>query len=251
MAKPQQYTAFGESKSLAEWSQDDRCKVSRSILRKRVSKEGRALEEAMTTPPGTGQGPRKPRRKYKAFGEEKTAGAWARDERCVVTQQSLNYRLKVLDWPIEKAMTWPAWKPEGEGQYTAFNETKTLSEWAQDQRCIVSRDTLSDRVRNKHWSLEKALTTPKDTRPLSTITATTTVDRDGTTHSMKVPGYEAFGRVLPAKEWATQTGLSTATVRKYAKANQLGEHLTQLGWHPGKPPLKKHTSVADPKPRKR
>ncbi len=246
-----QYTAFGESKGLAEWSQDDRCKVSRSLLRKRVTKEGTALEEAMTTPPKTGHGPRKPRKKYGAFGEEKTAGTWARDERCVVTLQSLYYRLNVLGWPIEKAMTWPTWKPEVEDQYTAFNETKTLSEWAQDQRCIVSRDTLSDRVRNKHWSLEEALTTPKATRPLGPITATTTVDREGTTHSMKVPGYEAFGLVLPAKEWATQTGLSNSTVRKYAKANQLGEHLAQLGWRPGKPPLRKHASVADPKPRKR
>ncbi|MFJ2116135.1 hypothetical protein ACIOEX_30335, partial [Streptomyces sp. NPDC087850] len=220
-----QYTAFDESKSLAEWSQDDRCKVSHSTLYKRVSQEGRALEEAMTTPPGTGQGPRKPRRKYKAFGEAKTVGAWARDERCVVTHQSLRHRLNVLGWPIERALTWPAWRPEGEDQYTAFNETKTLSEWAEDQRCIVSRDTLSDRVRNKRWSLQEALTTPKAERPLGPITATTTVDREGTTHSMKVPGYEAFGLVLPAKEWAAQTGLSDSTVRKYAKANQLGEHL--------------------------
>ncbi|GHB51917.1 hypothetical protein GCM10010331_44330 [Streptomyces xanthochromogenes] len=240
-----QYTAFDESKSLAEWSRDARCRVSLPTLYKRVRKENVPLEEAMTTPPKTGHGPRKPRKTYTAFSEAKTAGAWARDERCIVTPQSLNYRLKVLGWPIEKAMTWAAWKPQSEDQYTAFDETKSLSDWAQDPRCVVDRYTLGDRVRNKEWSLEEALTTPKAERPLGPITAATTVTREGTTHNMTVKGYEAFDLVLSAKEWAEQTGLSVSTVRKYAKANQLGAHLTQLGWCPGKPPLRKRTSVAD------
>ncbi|WP_159048648.1 hypothetical protein [Streptomyces sp. NRRL F-4489] len=230
MAK--QYTAFDESKSLAEWSRDERCQVSLPTLYKRVRKENVPLEEAMTTPPKTGHGPRKPRKTYTAFGEAKTAGAWARDERCIVTPQSLNYRLKVLGWPIEKAMTWTAWKPEDEDQYTAFDETKTLSEWTQDQRCTVDRYTLRDRVRHRKWSLEKALTTPKPERPLGPITAATTVTREGMTHSMTVRGYEAFGLVLPAKEWAKRTGLSVSTVRKYANANELEKHLTQLDWNP-------------------
>ncbi|WP_409238412.1 hypothetical protein [Streptomyces sp. PA5.6] len=191
----------------------------------------------MTTLPKTGHGPRKPRKIYRAFGEAKTAGAWARDERCIVTTQSLNYRLKVLGWPIEKAMTWTAWKPEDKDLYTAFDETKTLSDWTQDQRCVVDRYTLRDRVLHKRWSLEEALTTPKVERPLGPITAATTVTRGGMTHSRTVNGYEAFGLVLPAKEWAAQTGLSVATVRKYA--NELEKHLTQLGWSRGKPPVAK------------
>lgn len=43
---------------------------------------------------------------------------------------------------------------------TAFGETKTLSNWSRDSRCIVSYYVLYDRIHKLGWSLEDALTKP-------------------------------------------------------------------------------------------
>lgn len=42
---------------------------------------------------------------------------------------------------------------------TAFGETKTLIEWAEDERCVVAYGTLKNRVR-KGWDGERLITTP-------------------------------------------------------------------------------------------
>lgn len=41
---------------------------------------------------------------------------------------------------------------------TAFGETKCLSEWAEDSRCVVNLPTLETRIRRAGWSPERALT---------------------------------------------------------------------------------------------
>lgn len=41
--------AFGETKTIAEWSRDDRCKVSQAALRQRLRRMGWDPEEAITT----------------------------------------------------------------------------------------------------------------------------------------------------------------------------------------------------------
>jgi hypothetical protein len=46
---------------------------------------------------------------------------------------------------------------------TAFGETKTLAEWGRDSRCMVSYDTLCQRLNQKRptrWSPEEAISTP-------------------------------------------------------------------------------------------
>lgn len=55
--------------------------------------------------------------------------------------------------------------PGGRGRapvlHLAFNERKTISEWAEDYRCVVSLATLRQRLYAKNqWSLEQAITTP-------------------------------------------------------------------------------------------
>ncbi len=45
-------------------------------------------------------------------------------------------------------------------RYEYSGESKLLSEWAQDARCVVSLSALEQRVQKSHWTLEKALTTP-------------------------------------------------------------------------------------------
>jgi hypothetical protein len=43
---------------------------------------------------------------------------------------------------------------------TAFGETKSISLWARDERCAVSRQALWSRLELCGWSPEKAITTP-------------------------------------------------------------------------------------------
>ena len=42
---------------------------------------------------------------------------------------------------------------------TAFGETKSLKDWAEDERCKVSYGALHDRIRNLGWDAERAITT--------------------------------------------------------------------------------------------
>lgn len=46
----QLHAAFGESKTLSDWSKDERCAVAFSVLRSRVIENGWALERAVSTP---------------------------------------------------------------------------------------------------------------------------------------------------------------------------------------------------------
>lgn len=44
--------------------------------------------------------------------------------------------------------------------YTAFGETKTLTNWSRDPRCVVSNAALTLRIKRRGWEVERALTTP-------------------------------------------------------------------------------------------
>lgn len=92
--------AFGEEKTLVEWSRDERCKVSRECLYERLS-NGWNPQKAITKKPG--------RRNilFKAFGEEKTAKQWSEDSRCAVHVKTLRYRLYTLRWNTERALRTP------------------------------------------------------------------------------------------------------------------------------------------------
>jgi len=48
---------------------------------------------------------------------------------------------------------------------TAFGETKTLSEWAEDPRCQVSYSALHQRITTLGWGIEAALLNKKHERP--------------------------------------------------------------------------------------
>lgn len=43
--------------------------------------------------------------------------------------------------------------------FTAFNETKTMAEWSEDNRCKVSYRTLKERI-YRNWNIIEALITP-------------------------------------------------------------------------------------------
>ncbi len=51
-------------------------------------------------------------------------------------------------------------KVKEENLRTAFGETKSVRGWSKDPRCIVSYETLSERLSRLKWDIEKAILTP-------------------------------------------------------------------------------------------
>jgi hypothetical protein len=62
--------------------------------------------------------------------------------------------------------TWIPWADQGKNtrklvKHTAFGETKHISEWSRDPRCVVRLNTLNMRL-HRGWPFLEALTTPLD-----------------------------------------------------------------------------------------
>jgi len=138
--------AFGERKSVLEWSQDPRCAVKYGVLVSRIH-DGWDATEAITSPVEVKS------RKYsrppliiEAFGETKSANEWKDDPRVLVKPNVFIRRVQ-HGWTPETAFTTELsigrGRREGSGPtYEAFDEEKTIREWAQDERCLVSEMTL-------------------------------------------------------------------------------------------------------------
>lgn len=105
-------TAFGESKCISAWAEDERCSVTFKCLYGRFTQykeDWPDIEEAITAPAKI----RGATKKYKpenrmifAFGEEKSMAEWLKDDRCVVSEEMLRYRLKKgQGWTPEKSLT--------------------------------------------------------------------------------------------------------------------------------------------------
>lgn len=111
---------------------------------------------------------RRSNRYYTAFGETKCLWDWAKDSRCVVNMWCLRGRAdnKLWDGKFEQALTTPpesrkAISSRNKNNYslTAWGETKCMSDWVKDERCIPALDCLRDRIKS-NWNPEKAMTTP-------------------------------------------------------------------------------------------
>lgn len=94
-------TAWGETKSIAEWVKDPRCKAPRKVIDSRLDLETWEVEKALSTPIGR-RGPRG--RLVEAWGESKTAAEWSRDKRCSVSYTMVLSRLRG-GWPAEEAVS--------------------------------------------------------------------------------------------------------------------------------------------------
>jgi DNA-binding CsgD family transcriptional regulator len=157
-------TAFGETKGLNAWADDPRCVVPRTTLRERL-RAGMDPETAITLP--TSHFPRR-RRLVRAFGERKTASAWARDPRCTVSDITLRRRLR-SGMPPEEAITEPPRRVTGPPvtrAITAMGATKSTRDWVRDRRCMVKEHTIRSRLR-RGWTPEDAIRTPAFEEPLS------------------------------------------------------------------------------------
>jgi hypothetical protein len=104
---------------------------------------------------------------FTAFGETKCLFDWGSDKRCVVSVWALRSRMD-RDWKgtFEEALTTPQAERKKVSRnmksvvmITAFGETKCMTAWLEDERCLVKLDSLRERYR-KGWDGEKILTTP-------------------------------------------------------------------------------------------
>jgi hypothetical protein len=121
-------TAWGETKCQADWMQDTRVVFSIVCALKRVD-SGWSIEDALSTPQGCLPG--------------------------------TSTRIR----PIYKYVSSSCYIKRHNPKYdaTAFGETKRIKEWAEDPRCVVSREVLRDRLARGILS-EDAITRPNHWR---------------------------------------------------------------------------------------
>lgn len=109
-------------------------------------------------------------RNFTAFGETKCLFDWGKDSRCVVSQWTLRGRMDKPEWEgrFEEALTSKGDRlKEGRNKknniyLTAFDETKCMSAWVEDERCVVAMDRLRDRIAEGWKHLEAITTVHKD-----------------------------------------------------------------------------------------
>ncbi len=163
-ANPLLVKAFGQEKTIREWSEDRRCSVGVQGIRNRL-RSGWPAEKAISAP--------KTETLYFAFGESKTLGGWYADPRCQPSMRNLLRRIE-MGWDFESCLTTPEVKlarskprkepqdrlPNGHEEcFIAFCQTKSLHAWAADERCVIRYDQLRERLR-AGWALEDALVVP-------------------------------------------------------------------------------------------
>jgi hypothetical protein len=79
-------TAWGETKRLPAWLEDDRCVVERPVLESRLHMGWHPLRAlSVSADPNP----------IEAFGEVRAAKDWAQDPRCVVSDELLRSRIAI------------------------------------------------------------------------------------------------------------------------------------------------------------
>lgn len=102
--------AFGESKTMIEWSEDPRCIVEYKTLLMRI-RRGWEHEKALVTEMDSTRRGKIPYNALvlTAFGESKSTSEWLKDPRCTISHQTLWNRIK-RNWDHQKAISTPARK---------------------------------------------------------------------------------------------------------------------------------------------
>jgi len=140
--------AFGEEKTLLEWSKDPRCKPSKRLLAFRIG-FGWPIEEAIVTLP------RNHKDGVAAFGENRSVRAWAEDKRCVVGASALRGRL-AMGWDAETAITTPIAKRTSNNPTVFFKPSEREHAYLQFQKRGEETQTATVRRLLLHLeSLEK------------------------------------------------------------------------------------------------
>ncbi|WP_280313965.1 hypothetical protein [Nocardia wallacei] len=201
--------AFGQRKTLAEWSKDPRCVVKREALRTRLA-IGWKAEDALTRPKHE-----RPTMEFTHEGRTMTLLGWAKHSG--IKYKTLYRRITTGGMTFADAL---AKGPEGAHfliPVTAFGETKPMYQWAYDARAQCSVDTLRRRLR-EGWDPEQAIT--HEPRSRSTL---------GT----GVP-FTAFGQRRGLQDWARLTHIPAEVIRQRMVGHDLTLEaaLHSLGWTP-------------------
>ena len=97
-----------------------------------------------------------------AFNETRHILDWIEDDRCIVGECTLYHRLfkSERNWASEEALTTEPDYTSGTLKHVveAFGESKTLSEWNNDERCKVTRSTIMRRINVLGMTPEEAIT---------------------------------------------------------------------------------------------
>lgn len=187
-----QITAFGQTKTIAEWSRDKRCVVNAGALYARLNRMDISPEDAISKINLPFQQNDKRLVRITAFGLTKTISEWAQDKRCPIKASALYARLKAGITPedaIAKKKLTPRPKRKPRTQITAFGDTMTITEWSRDERCVVSSTKLSERL--------KAGITPEDA-----ISKAVLIPRRRTEPPIKPRLIIAWGEQKTVKQWS-------------------------------------------------
>lgn len=95
--------AFGERKTILEWSRDPRCQVTLRELRHRIDR-GVSPEAAISDASTVNR--RQAKNLIEAFGETKSAAAWAKDPRAHTSALTIAARVQ-RGWSAEEAIVTP------------------------------------------------------------------------------------------------------------------------------------------------
>jgi hypothetical protein len=142
--------AWGEKKSIEEWTKDVRCKIKLATSLKRRLDKGMRAEEAISKITYL---------EYTFLGESKNLFAWSKDLRCAVPYTCLWERINV-GISFEEAFSKPINFFYDKIRIKCFGEEKSPEKWGRDNRCTVSASIIRARL-FKGWSSELAITTPK------------------------------------------------------------------------------------------
>lgn len=148
-------TAWGETKTVSQWSRDDRCKTSRRDLHERISNNRLSPEDAISLPAGALMLARL--RLITAWSETKTLTEWSKDDRCVVKLGVIVSRIDRSGMSPEKAIGSPVGSVKP--LHPAWGESKTALGWSKDDRCAVNYHTILRRLANG-TPPEDAISTP-------------------------------------------------------------------------------------------
>jgi len=142
-------TIGDETKTLKNWSRDERCLVNYSTLKSRIRK-GWHPEEAIFTPHI------KQEHELTAYGLTMNLKDWAESEFNLNSPWLLGKRIRE-GWELQDALQTPA---ENGTPIEAFGESKTIHAWTKDRRCSISQKQIAKRLA-MGWTPEDAIAKPR------------------------------------------------------------------------------------------
>ena len=215
-------TAFGVTKTIAEWEMDRRSAVYASLILRRLE-EGMSPEQAIATPTvAVERGPTK----YLAWGERKSLRDWADDPRCGTSYGNLKGRVED-DWPIEEAISTPT-AARTRYALTAWGETKSLRGWERDERTVVSRGAIVRRL-EEGWDAERALSEPPEGFVEIVAWGEAKNQFAWSNDARAVVSYHCIGRRL-SEGWTPEEAISTPASVGPREVTAWGETKSAKAW---------------------